>query len=487
MFSINSPMVSGNIVASDYSALPAPIDSGLSASPLSTSQINRLASGSDTYSFSNRNRQFGSRQRNLMQGQSRADWLYGRAGNDTLKGLAGDDKLYGEQGNDRLWGGIGNDILHGGSGSNVLYGEAGHDQLLGGRDADQLVGGVGNDILNGGGGRNRATGGAGRDRFILASTGVTEITDFKDGEDALQLGADLKFETLTLIQGTGAQTGNTIIQNKQTGETLAILRAVNSDLLTATDFGIAPVPNPTPNPTPIPTPSPTPTPIPVVLPATAAIQASTIKFSANDAEATIAATGAARIQMGTQTLYVGTQQVSSDNQNPVIVSFDASDPTRNWVRTDYEVTGTDGRGYGLFWSGSQLYGVFSVDGTQGTPEQDFRRVSANATQAWLKSYGAGGGAKVAVLARLDPATGEMTDAVYISAINSGKSNSLAVNGLSVNAAGNLVMSAKSYFAPRRPDGKAMTQTTPGGSPFDYTLEITPDLKTVVSTAAVGWS
>ena len=179
--------------------------------------------------------------------------------------------------------------------------------------------------------------------------------------------------------------------------------------------------------------------------------------------------------------------MSSINQNPAVVSFDAQNPVNNWRRTDYEMTGSDGRGYGLFWSGSQLYGLFSVDGTQGTPDQDFRRVSAAATQSWLRSYGAGGGAKVAVLARLNLATGEMTDAVYLSAINGSKSNSLVVDGLSSSPAGNLVVSAQSYFAPRRPDGQAMTQTVPGGSPFSYRLEITPDLKTVVSTAAVGWS
>jgi hypothetical protein len=219
----------------------------------------------------------------------------------------------------------------------------------------------------------------------------------------------------------------------------------------------------------------------------ASIVSNTITFSRGQSEAAIAATGAARIKIGTQTIYIGTQQVSSINQNPIIASFDRANPANNWVRTDYETTGADGRGNGLFWDGSNLYGVFCVDGTQGTPNQDFRRASAGATQSWLRSYGAGGGPKVAVLAKLDPRTGALTNAAYLSArLSSGKSNSLAIADLSVNSAGNLVVKAKSFFAPRRPDGSAMTQTTPGKSPFDYTVVITKDLKTVISTAAVGW-
>lgn len=445
----------------------------------------------------------GNRRNNLLMGRAGADIIRGRAGDDLLKGFAGNDKLFGEQGDDRLVGGLGDDWLNGGAGRNTLYGEAGADRLLGGKEADRLVGGGGDDLLNGQGGRDKMTGGTGRDRFVLTIgasqlKNAAEITDFSNGEDALEL-TTLKFEDLVILQGTGQQAGNTLIQNKLTGEYLAILKNVESAKIDINDFwNMSPVPIPTPAPVPTPAPIPAPTPPPTpqpglptpppAIPATSAFQSTTVKFSPSSSEATIAATSAARIQLGTQTIYIGTQQVTSNNQNPILASFDAANPSNNWIRTDYEVTGTDGRGYGLFWSGSQLYAVFSVDGTQGTPAEDFRRVSGNATQSWLRSYGTGGGAKVAVLTRLDPATGTLTDAVYLSSIlSSGKSNSLAVTGLSLNAAGNLVVKADSYFAPRRPDGNAMTQTTSGSSPFDYTLEITPDLKTVISTSAVGWS
>lgn len=212
------------------------------------------------------------------------------------------------------------------------------------------------------------------------------------------------------------------------------------------------------------------------------------KFSPTDSEAAIASLNGPSITIGTQTIYIGTQQVSSINQNPIIASFDSSNPANNWVRTDYEMTGADGRGYGLFWSGQSLYGVFSVDGTQGTASEDFRRASSDATRGWLRSYGSGGGAKVSVVGRIDPVTGTLLDAAYLSAVlSSGKSNSLEVSNLSVNPQGNLVVSAQSYFAPRRPNGSAMTQVTSQGSPFNYTAVLLPDLSDVLSTAADGWT
>ncbi|HEY9640440.1 MAG TPA: hypothetical protein V6C57_08150, partial [Coleofasciculaceae cyanobacterium] len=324
-----------------------------------------------------------------------------------------------------------------------------------------------------GGGKDLLTGGAGQDQFVLSTKSggaaiaqASLISDFTDGQDAIQL-VDLKFADLAITEGEGAQAGNVVIQNKATGEYLVMLRGVQIRLINAADFletagggagGMA-----------------------------ASVNSNPVSFLPNDSEATIAARGAAHIQLGTQTIYIGNQQVSSTNQNPIIASFDSSNPAHRWVQTHYEVTGADGRGYGLFWSGQSLYAVFSVDGTQGTPDQDFRRVSSAATQPWLRSYGSGGGAKVAVLAKLNPATGDMTAAAYLSAVlSSGQSNSLAIANLATNAAGNLVINAQSYYAPRRPDGQAMTQITPGSSPFNYTLEITPDLKTVVSTAAIGW-
>ncbi|MEL6552243.1 MAG: DUF4114 domain-containing protein [Cyanobacteria bacterium J06621_11] len=212
------------------------------------------------------------------------------------------------------------------------------------------------------------------------------------------------------------------------------------------------------------------------------------KFTESSNEAQIIASGANSITIGSQTIYIGTNQVSGNNQNPIIRSFDATGSSKNWTRTDLETTGTDGRGLGLVWTGTALYGVFSVDGIQGQPAEDFRRATGDAQQNWLKSFGSGEG-KIAVIGQLDPLTGALLKAAYLSAVKQdGKTNSLLVTDMTVNNTGNLIISAKSYFSPRRPNGSAMTRDSEltASSPFNYTVEMTADLTKVVSTAAVGW-
>jgi hypothetical protein len=415
-------------------------------------------------------RWLGNNQSNVFASKAGNDLVRGRNGNDSLVGGSGHDRLLGGDGNDILRGNDGNDRLEGGWGSDRLEGGRGNDTLLGGENNDRLIGGEGDDLLYAGTGVDRLTGSQGRDRFYLnlgwgGSTlaQADVVTDFTRGQDRLHLNGGLTKQALAISTDAA---GNTILRHQATGEYLLVLNGVRG-------LGIEDFVNPGTPTTPV--------------PSTVAISTNTIKFSSNSSEAAIAASGAAKIKLGSQTIYIGTQQVSSINQNPIVASFDPTNPSNRWVRTDYEVTGADGRGYGLFWSGTGLYGVFSVDGTQGTIAQDFRRVSGSATQPWLRSYGKGGGAKIAVLAKLNPANGVMTSAVYLSAVlSNGNSNSFAIAGLETATNGNIVVKAKSYFAPRRPDGTAMTQTTTGSSPFNYTLEISPDLKTVVRTAAIGW-
>lgn len=218
-----------------------------------------------------------------------------------------------------------------------------------------------------------------------------------------------------------------------------------------------------------------------------------VTFNSSATEAQLIANGAARITLGSQTIYIGTNQVSAINQNPILASFDTVNPANNWLRTDYETTGADGRGNGIAVTpNGNVYAFFSVDGTQGTPEQDFRRASAAAEQPWLRSYGQGGGPKVSVIGQINPATGDLIAAAYLSAVlSNGNSNTLTITGLDLQPNGNLLVNAQSFFAPRRPNGQPLTldtdPATPDTSPFPYFIEITPDLRRVESTSATGWS
>lgn len=202
-----------------------------------------------------------------------------------------------------------------------------------------------------------------------------------------------------------------------------------------------------------------------------------VAFTCNDSEASIKAKGGAAVTFGTSSIYVGYQQVSSVNKDPRMIRFDQG--KRTWCKSDYEVTGDDGTGYGLIWDGgSVLYGIFSSTGTQGTPSQDFRRF---ATSGWLSSYGMGGGAKIAIVSRINPTTGTISNATYLSTLlSSGKSNSLQVKGLSLSGS-NLVVNANAWSSPRRFDRSRMTCS--GSSPFNYTIEFGANLSSVVRAVA----
>lgn len=204
-----------------------------------------------------------------------------------------------------------------------------------------------------------------------------------------------------------------------------------------------------------------------------------VAFTCNDSEATIKAKGGPGVIFGNSSIYVGYQQVSSLNKNPRMIRFDNG--VRTWCKTDYEVTNDDGSGYGLIWDGgSVLYGVFSSTGTQGTSSQDFRRF---ATNGWLKTYGAGGGAKISILARINPSNGTVAYASFLSALKSdGTSNSLTVRGLTWTGS-TLVVNSSSYFSPRRRDRSRMTCT--GSSPFNYTVEFSANLSSVSQAVATG--
>jgi len=385
-----------------------------------------------------------------FSGSSSQDLILGFGGNDAIQGFGGDDYINGNRDVDVIFGGDGNDTLRGGMGNDILSGDAGNDTLYGDFGADTL------------------SGGAGADTFILAdgrggnSAATTDfITDYTDGEDKLRLDGGLEFSDLLIAQGEGDLSRDTIIRNVNTSEILAILQEINRTAIESTDV----------------------LPLTITPPSTVASSVrETVNFAGVDTtnEAAVRALGGPSITVNNTTLYIGYEQVTSQNKDPRLVSF--TNGVRDWYRTDYEVTNDDGTGTGLVWDGTtdSLYATFTSTGTQGSADQDFREF---ATNGWLPSYGQGGGAKVAVLARIDPTTGNVLDATFISAVlSSGNSNTVGVTGLGLEG-DNVIVSADSFFSPRRTDKTAMTSTGSGSSPFGYTIEFTPDLSTALRAEA----
>ncbi len=174
-----------------------------------------------------------------VQGGDDADILQGQDGDDYLFGNDGDDQLYGGAGNNSLEGGAGNDLLYADipqqDGDNYLYTNNGEEPIYNRGGNDYLTGG-GDNILNGGTGEDTLYGGSGRDMFVLASeSGSDTIFNFTVGSDYLGLLNDLTFEQITITQGIGTDTSNTLV-SKQDGELLVTLIGVQANTLSLWDF-----------------------------------------------------------------------------------------------------------------------------------------------------------------------------------------------------------------------------------------------------------
>ncbi len=168
-----------------------------------------------------------------IDGGTGNDTLFGGKDNDVVKGDAGADIVSGNFGSDNLSGGAENDALYGNQDDDTLDGGTGNDSLNGGQQNDILTGGDGDDWLAGDLGNDSLTGGAGSDKFVLTPTGGSDtVTDFEDGVDSLVLAGGLTFEQLSIA----AVEGGTAISLASTGELLATLNGVQSNLIGVEDF-----------------------------------------------------------------------------------------------------------------------------------------------------------------------------------------------------------------------------------------------------------
>ena len=187
---------------------------------------------------------------NIAGGQG-DDTLTGDANANVILGGKGNDTIYGEAGNDKLYGGIspdssGNNLTNSlnltvGLYYNQYYQGAGNDNLYGGAGDDELYGAAQDDLLDGGTGKDVLSGGEGSDTFIIrlgdgsaTIANADTITDFTDGSDVLGLDDGLQYTDLTIAQGTGSNSSNTIISKGS--EYLAILTGIDVSALSEADF-----------------------------------------------------------------------------------------------------------------------------------------------------------------------------------------------------------------------------------------------------------
>lgn len=169
-----------------------------------------------------------------IQGTSGIDFLSGTPDSDIITALTSKDIVQGFGGNDQIFGNQGSDVLQGNQGDDIIYGGQDGDTIFGGQGNDSIYGDLGQDWLIGDLGRDAMSGGDGDDLFAigrrgdLSSTGGVSladadvITDFGNGSDRIILTGGLQFSELNILPSEG----NTIIQDRLTGEYLAILPGV---------------------------------------------------------------------------------------------------------------------------------------------------------------------------------------------------------------------------------------------------------------------
>ena len=189
--------------------------------------------GTDTLDFGNMSSQ-GSTELTLTRGGvTNFENIDGTGGADIIRGDSVTNILRGSGGADTIYGGGGNDILSGStswssssdstSSRQQAANDSGsdtNDNLYGQAGDDILIGTIGDNILDGGTGADTIYSGNGSDTIVLrlgdgGSTlaAADTITDFTDGSDFLGLDGGLVYTDLTIAQGTGDNSSDTIVSN----------------------------------------------------------------------------------------------------------------------------------------------------------------------------------------------------------------------------------------------------------------------------------
>jgi len=213
-----------------------------------------------------------------------------------------------------------------------------------------------------------------------------------------------------------------------------------------------------------------------------ALNSEVIKFNPGTSETTLIDLGVASVSFGDTTIYIGTNQVSANNQDPIVASF--TNGIQDWVQS-YDSSNIDGRGVGLLWdeTSASLYGVFTADGGSNGSN-----TFGAATQGgWLSSYGGGGGSKASVLLKLNPETGSAEAGTYVRAeLTGGNTNTVNPTGLDL-INNQVVFFGDSFFTPLDIDQEPFDNKEPSAnSPFPYRVVFTADLSQAVSAEAIGW-
>ena len=218
-----------------------------------------------------------------------------------------------------------------------------------------------------------------------------------------------------------------------------------------------------------------------------AFAAAAVGFDCNESSAALLAKKVTHVTVGGSTVFVGMQQISANDQDPVVARFDPSG-AKVFCEHSKKGGGIDGRAYGVTWDGKDsLYVVYTIVGG-GT------LFDAAAKGGWLSSYGDGGGSsKVTVVGALDAATGVVKRATFVPSrlVKNGqtKTNTLTpADAVHVLADGSLELLGNAAYCTLNPDRSSMCDPAKSDDyPKAYRARFTADLSTMTCASATGVS
>ncbi len=175
-------------------------------------------------------------------------------------------------------------------------------------------------------------------------------------------------------------------------------------------------------------------------------------------------------------------------QVAIVARFDNNHQT--FCKDDYSTQWSSGSGILYDPLSHLLYVTFNTYASDKTKKikTDFTKYT-NHYHGWLREPGTLVHMKVPVITSLNPVNGNVLGATFFDSVSplTKQHNGMKITGLHVTTYSTkfgqreLVVSAKSRFNPRRPDGTAMICT--GREPVDYQAHFSLDLKKVLKVKA----
>ncbi len=203
-------------------------------------------------------------------------------------------------------------------------------------------------------------------------------------------------------------------------------------------------------------------------------------LSCEMSEEEIIETGTPNISIGDSTIYIGRKDVEPGKFDSIILKFTRGE--LDWCETSYEGSIANSSGYGLFWTGTDLYAVFSIDRSVPTDS----KLSSFTSSGWVSAYGDGEGSNASVVFRIkiNDGSGIEESGTFIKAVlGNGRTNSVQVSDIDLLDNGNLLITSNAFFSPINTDQTPMSCS--GSSPFEYTLVLDQNLQTAICASALN--